>query len=195
MTTRISRRRTIAALASIALVLPLGACGDLVVSPAQATATPSARPQSPVRPKPPAKTRAHVKTTPRTTAKPHTATRPPVGTDLFGTQYAYLKSAKANRLTFDLVQYFEGPAAGKACDADHVAGGEGVWCVDYYIRNFNPRPRTLGADPYGPYRLLTDEGPVKVSLWTFIAALRGRDRVFKFYVDGGRILHADEVPA
>ena len=193
MTTRISGRRTIAALASIALVLPLAACGDVVVSPAQPTATPSARPE-PVQPKPPAKARPHVKTTARTTPKPRTTTAA-LGTDLFGTQYAYLKSAKANRLTFDLVQYFEGEDAGKACEADHVAASEGVWCVDYYIRNRNPRLRTLGADPYGPYRLLTDEGPVKVSLWTFIAALRGQDRVFKFYVDGGRILHADEVPA
>jgi hypothetical protein len=34
-----------------------------------------------------------------------------------------------------------------------------------------------------------------VRLWTFIAAVRGQDRVFKFFVDGGRILHADEVRA
>lgn len=194
MTIRVPRRRTIAALASIALMLPLAACGAVVVTPAQPTTTPSARPEPPVAPKPPAKVRTHAKTTARTTAKPHTAT-PALGTDLFGTQYAYLKSATANRLTFDLVQYFEGPAAGKACDADHVPASEGVWCVDYYIRNRNPRLRTLGADPYGPYRLLAADGPVEVSLLTFIAALRGRDRVFRFYVDGGRILHADEVPA
>ena len=71
----------------------------------------------------------------------------------------------------------------------------GVWCVDYYIRNRNARLRTLGADPAGPYRLLTDDGPVEVSLWHFIAALRGQQRAFKFYVDAGRILHADEVPS
>jgi hypothetical protein len=118
-----------------------------------------------------------------------------LATDLFGTQYAYLTSAKGNFLTFDLVEYFRDEAAGKACRVDHVQAGEGVWCVDYYIRNKNSRLRTLGADPAGPYRLLTDDGPVAVSLDKFIAALRGEDRAFMFYVDGGRILHADEVPS
>jgi hypothetical protein len=208
MTTRTQRRHTIAAVVSIALLLPLAACADgsVATAPAPPTATPSpgsepsAKSQPPVKSQPPPESQPHprsqrpVTTRPKSTPK-RPSTKPVLGTDLFGTQYAYLKSAKANLLTFDLVQYFKNEAAGKACDADHVYASEGVWCVDYYIRNRNPRLRVLGADPYGPYRLLTDDGPVEVSLWRFIAALRGKNRVFKFYVDGGRILHADEVPA
>jgi hypothetical protein len=207
MTTRVLRRRTVAAVASIALLLPLAACGDgAVVDTAQPTPTPSSRSEPPAGPgrtatsQPPVKTKVKINAKRPAKTKGKTKAKPPVttevaGTDLFGTRYAYLKSAKANRLTFDLVEYFEYEDAGKACDADHVYASEGVWCVDYYIRNRNPRLRTLGADPAGPYRLLTDDGPVEVSLRTFIAALRGKDRAFKFFVDGGRILHADEVPA
>jgi hypothetical protein len=201
MTTNVLRRHTVAAIASIALSLPLGACADgAAVAPASPTAKPSSPSQPAARPRPPAKAQPHAHPTTKakgsgtTTAKP-AATTEVFATDLFGTQYAYLKSAKANRLTFDLVQYFEYEDAVRACHADHVYASEGVWCADYYIRNKNPRLRTLGADPAGPYRLLTQDGPVEVSLWKFIAAMRGQDRVFKFYVDGGRILHADEVPA
>jgi hypothetical protein len=203
MTTRAPRRHTIAAVVSIALLLPLAACADSTVAaapaPAPPSATPSPRSDPPAKSAPPAKPhpksqQSATTTAAKSTPKRHTTTVA-LGTDLYGTQYAYLKSAKANMLTFDLVQYFEYEDAVKACDEDHVYASEGVWCADYYIRNRNPRLRMLGADPYGPYRLLTDDGLVKVSLWQFIAALRGKHRVFKFYVDGGRILHADEVPA
>jgi hypothetical protein len=202
MTTRTPRRHTIAAVVSIALLLPLAACADGTVAaapaPAPPTATPSPRSEPPAKSAPPAAPHP-TSQRPATTMAKSTPKRPvtkvTLGTDLYGTQYAYLKSAKANMLTFDLVQYFEYEDAVKACDEDHVYASEGVWCADYYIRNRNPRLRMLGADPYGPYRVLTDDGLVKVSLWQFIAALRGKHRVFKFYVDGGRILHADEVPA
>ena len=72
-----------------------------------------------------------------------------------------------------------------------------VWCVDYYIRNKSPRLRTLGADPAGPYRLLTRyDGPVEVSLSKLVAALRGKDRVFRVLCRRRPDrLHADEVPA
>lgn len=214
MTTRIPRRHTIAAVVSIALLLPVAACagGTVAYAPAPPTATPSpgseppAESQPQVRSQPQVKSQPHVKALPHVRSQRHatttakgsskgSGTNVALATDLFGTQYAYLKSAKGNLLTFDLVQYFENEEAWKACDVDHVYASEGVWCVDYYIRNKNPRLRKLGADPYGPYRLLTDDGPVEVSLWQFIAALRGKHRVFKFYVDGGRILHADEVPS
>jgi hypothetical protein len=189
MTTRVLRRRTIVAVTSIALLLPLASCGEAAVV-GTPQPTPTSRSEKPAEPKPPTKTEPRAKTKPKAPA-----TTQVLATDLFGTQYAYLRSAKSNRLTFDLVEYFKDEQARKACDADHVYASEGVWCVDYYIRNKNPRLRTLGADPAGPYRLLTDDGPAEVSLGKFIAALRGQDRVFKFYVDGGRILRADEVPA
>lgn len=195
MTTRVLRRHTIAAVASIALLLPLAACaGGTVVAPSQPTAAPSSRSEPPARPRPHATAQPPAKRTAKTTPKPPAA-KTVFATDLFGTQYAYLKSATANRLTFDLVQYFEYGDAQSACSKDHVQASRGVWCVDYYVRNTNPRLRMLGADPAGPYRLITDDGLVEVSLWKFIAALRGQQRVFTFYVDGGRILHAEEVPA
>jgi len=64
-----------------------------------------------------------------------------------GRHPVYLKTVDPDRqtITFDLIQFFTGEAATKAASEDHQ---ESPPPNDYYIRNVNPRLRTLpvGAD-------------------------------------------------
>jgi len=84
--------------------------------------------------------------TPATTAAPTpttaatATTEPAVLAD--GRHPAYVKSVDPDRqtITFDLIQFFTGDAATKAAAED---GEESPPPNDYYIRNVNPRLRTL----------------------------------------------------
>ena len=84
--------------------------------------------------------------TPATTAAPTpttaatTTTEPVVLAD--GRHPAYLKSVDPDgqTVTFDLIQFFTGDAAAKAAAEDNQ---ESPPPNDYYIRNVNPRLRTL----------------------------------------------------
>jgi hypothetical protein len=86
---------------------------------------------------PPATTVAAAATT--AAAGPAT-TEPAVLAD--GRHPVYLKTVDAGRqaITFDLIQFFTGEAANKAAAED---GQESPPPNDYYIRNVNPRLRTL----------------------------------------------------
>jgi hypothetical protein len=59
-----------------------------------------------------------------------------------GRHPVYLKTVDADRrtITFDLIQFFTGEAATKAAAEDNK---ESPPANDYYIRNVNPRLRTL----------------------------------------------------
>jgi hypothetical protein len=75
-----------------------------------------------------------------TTAAGPATTEPTVLAD--GRHPVYIKSVDAGRqtITFDLIQFFTGDAAAKAAAED---GEESPPPNDYYIRNVNPRLRTL----------------------------------------------------
>ena len=99
-------------------------------------------------------------------------------------------------VTFDLLQWFEGEAAAKAAAED---GEESPPPNDYYIRNVNPRLRTLpvAADARLTLTRLTlgqgggnAAGGVPVDLAT--VAANGRDHLFWATVQGGRILRLEE---
>jgi hypothetical protein len=83
--------------------------------------------------------------TPATTAAP-TSTAGPATTEpavlADGRHPVYIKSVDAagRTVTFDLIQFFTGEAANKAAAED---GEESPPPNDYYIRNVNPRLRTL----------------------------------------------------
>jgi hypothetical protein len=99
-------------------------------------------------------------------------------------------------VTFDLVQWFQGDAAARAAAED---GEESPPPNDYYIRNVNPRLRTLpvAADARLTLTRLTlgqgggnAAGGVPVDLAT--VAANGRDHLFWATVQGGRILRLEE---
>jgi hypothetical protein len=77
--------------------------------------------------------------------------RPPdiaSGSDISGVNYAYVTTADPDSrvVTFDLVQWFTGAAAAKACAQDGVTGSAEM-CSDYYVRNVNQKLRNLPVTP------------------------------------------------
>jgi hypothetical protein len=84
--------------------------------------------------------------TPATTVAPATTTAAPATTEpavlADGRHPVYLKTVDPGRrtITFDLIQFFTGDEAAKAAAED---GEESPPPNDYYIRNVNPRLRTL----------------------------------------------------
>ena len=96
-------------------------------------------------------------------------------------------------VTVDLVQWFTGEAAAKAAAED---GQESPPPNDYYLRNVNPRLRTLPLATDARLTLTgqtTGQGgsdPVQVDLATIQAS--GRDHLFWATVQGGRILRLEE---
>jgi hypothetical protein len=99
-------------------------------------------------------------------------------------------------ITFDLVQYFTGDAATKAAAED---GEESPPPNDYYVRNVNPRLRTLAVTPGARLsltRLTLNQGGgnaaanVEVDLATIRS--RGSDHLFWATVQGGRIVALEE---
>jgi hypothetical protein len=173
-----------------ALIVPLTSCAarqaTATPAPAPATATPAPATATPA----PAPATSPAGPKVATSAK---ITKPPTTAALFGTQYAYLKSADlpSRRITFDLIEWYEGRAAEKACKADGEKPAENDWCVGWYIRNNNTRLRTLTVYPDAPLRLGPDDARKSVDLKAFVAGATGR--VIRFDVDANRIMKADEV--
>ena len=115
----------------------------------------------------------------------------PAGGSLFGTQYAFVRSADLadRRITFDLVEYYEGKAAVRECREDGEQPAENDWCTGWYIRNNNMRLRTLTVHPDAPLTLA--QGGT-VDLKAFVAAVRD-GRLISFDVDANRIMSAREI--
>jgi hypothetical protein len=138
-------------------------------------------------------------------AQPAPTKAPPAGqaaepTDMEnGRHMVVLKqvSVSGRTVTFDLVQWFSGDAATKAAAED---GEESPPPNDYYIRNVNPRLRTLSVTPDARLsltRLTLNAGGsgnaaanVEVDLATIQA--NGRDHLFWATVQGGRIVALEE---
>jgi hypothetical protein len=99
------------------------------------------------------------------------------------------------KVTFDLVQWFTGDAATKAAAED---GEESPPPNDYYIRNVNPRLRTLplasGARLALTRQTLGQGGNATEGVEVDLAKLAasGRKHLFWATVQGGRILRLEE---
>jgi hypothetical protein len=121
------RRRTASLLALVAAA-GLGGCGGS---------------QEPGAPQAPTATTAP----PATNAATPTTAEPVVLAD--GRHPVYLKTVDPDgrTITFDLIQFFTGEAATKAAAEDDK---ESPPANDYYIRNVNPRLRTLPVAPAAP---------------------------------------------
>jgi hypothetical protein len=137
-------------------------------------------------------------------AAPAPTTAPPAGqpaepTDMENGRHPVVVkqvNVDGREVTFDLVQWFSGDAATKAAAED---GEESPPPNDYYIRNVNPRLRTLPVTPDARLsltRLTLDQGGgnaaanVEVDLATIRS--RGSDHLFWATVQGGRIVALEE---
>ncbi|WP_433790662.1 hypothetical protein [Actinoplanes sp. CA-252034] len=97
-----------------------------------------------------------------TTPAQPTATAAATAAPVDGQQHAIIKKIDpATRvLTYDLVEYFVGKAAVKACADDGEKPADSDWCVGYYIRNDNPKLRTATFAPGATIRVI-DLGELK----------------------------------
>jgi hypothetical protein len=77
------------------------------------------------------------------------------GDSRWGTQYAFLRSSKLStrQITYDLIEWYDGEEAVRACAKDHVKPAENDYCASWYIRNHNKRLRTLTVYPDAPIRM------------------------------------------
>lgn len=100
-------------------------------------------------------------------------------------------------VTFDLLQWFEGEAAAKAAAED---GEESPPPNDYYVRNVNPRLRTLPITPDARLTLTrvtlspggSGSGSANVEVDLATLAAKGPDHLFWATVQGGRIVTLEE---
>jgi hypothetical protein len=188
------RRRL--ALIAILLALPLAACGGrtdgtTAAAPSAGTTTaptvaadPTSKPVTKP-PKQPAGTGTKV-----SKAKPSGS-----GDPRWGTQYAILKSSKLStrQITYDLIEWYDGKEAVKACAEDGVKPAENDYCEGYYVRNNNKKLRTLAVYPDAPIRMnVTTDYMKSVDLKTFLSEV-GNGNVIRFDIDANRIMKLEHI--
>jgi hypothetical protein len=107
-----------------------------------------------------------------------------------GPQYAFLKSSDpdAREVTYDLVEWYEGKAAVKACAADGEKPAENDWCVGYYIRNNNTKLRTVKVADDAKIRVVVDGELKSVEL-----DIVGSDMLFKFTIKNGQAIAMEHI--
>ena len=116
------------------------------------------------------------------------------GDPAWGTQYAFLASSDAasRQITYDLVEWFDGEEAVKACAEEGKKPAENDYCVGYYIRNNNTKLRTLTVYPDAPVILTAVGAPTVVDLATFLSEV-GEGSVIRFDVDADRIMKLEHI--
>ena len=183
------------ALIAIFLVLPLAACGGrtddttAAAPPAEAT-TPSivaAAPTSKPATKPPTKPTG-------TGTKVSKAKPSGSGDPRWGTQYAILKSSKLStrQITYDLIEWYDGKQAVKACAEDGKKPAENDYCEGYYVRNNNKKLRTLTVYPDAPIRMYVRTDMKSVDLKTFLSQV-SNGNVIRFDIDANRITRLEHI--
>ncbi|MET0419463.1 MAG: hypothetical protein ABW022_25900 [Actinoplanes sp.] len=196
----IPRRHAVTMLLSLLTLVPLAACAPVhdptaIKDPPPTTAPAPAVPARAPAPAPPPAPKIKAQGAP-TKHKHKPAPKSTARDPLWGRQYAFFKSADLNnrRITFDLVEWYDGKAAVKACKADGEKPAENDWCTGYYIRNKNRKLRTLTVYPDAPLRTeLGGVDPKNVDLKGFVAALRTGNPLFSFDVDANRVMAARQV--
>jgi hypothetical protein len=117
-------------------------------------------------------------------------------TGLTGVHYAFLTRVDApdRTVTFDLIAWYWGSAAQRACRRDGVPPTDTEWCNDYYYRDGGHRLRTVAVardavvlgvsqSPGRPERLTLRE----------LATWPTRSRPFRIRISGGAITRLTEV--
>ena len=116
------------------------------------------------------------------------------GDPAWGTQYAFLGSSEpaTRRITYDLIEWFDGEEAVKACAEDGKKPAENDYCVGYYIRNNNTKLRTLTVYPDAPIIVTVVGEPKVVDLATFLTDV-GEGSVIRFDVDADRVMKLEHI--
>ena len=190
--------RRLLALIPILLLLPLAGCGGRTegtvgeAPTAQNTTAPTvaAAPTStPV-------TRAPENPTPTGTKVSNVAKAKPSGSGdpRWGTQYAILKSSNLStrQITYDLIEWYDGKEARKACAEDGRKPAENDYCQGWYIRNNNKKLRTLTVDPDASIRMPVAGETKPVDLKTFLSKV-DNGNVIRFDIDANRIMKLEHV--
>ena len=112
----------------------------------------------------------------------------------WGTQYAILKSSRLStrQITYDLIEWYEGKQAVRACAEDGVKPAENDYCVGWYIRNNNRKLRTLTVYPDAPIRMPVAGEMKSVDLKTFLSKV-DNGNVIRFDIDANRIIKLEHV--
>jgi predicted small lipoprotein YifL len=190
------RRRL--ALIAILLLLPLAGCGgrtegtlgevptaETTTAPT-VTATPTSTPA----------TRPSQEPTATTTKVSNVSKAKPSGSrdPRWGTQYAILKSSRLStrQITYDLIEWYDGKQAVRACAEDGVTPAENDYCEGWYIRNSNKKLRTLTVYPDAPIRMPVAGEMKSVDLKTFLSEV-GNGNVIRFDIDANRIMKLEHV--
>jgi hypothetical protein len=186
------------ALIPILLLLPLAACGGrtdgttAAAPPAETTTAPTvatAPTSKPVTtpPKKPAGTGTKVSKVSK--AKPSGS-----GDPRWGTQYAVLTSSKLStrQITYDLIEWYDGEQAVKACAEDGEKPAENDYCEGYYSRNNNKKLRRLAVYPDAPIRMPVLGEMKSVDLKRFLSEV-DNGNVIRFDIDANRIMELEHV--
>jgi hypothetical protein len=187
------------ALIPILLLLPVAACGGRTgattagAPSAETTPAPTvaAAPTSEPVTRPPKEPSATGTTGSKVSKAKPSGSRDP----RWGTQYAILKSSKLStrQITYDLIEWYTGEEAVKACAEDGEKPAENDYCEGWYVRNNNKKLRTLTVYPDAPIRLYVTTDLMKsVDLKTFLSEVT-TGNVIRFDIDAARIMKLDHI--
>ena len=183
------------ALIPILLLLPLAACSGRAddstagAPPANTTTAPTVAASDPA-------TSPSKEPTATSTKDPDVSKAKPTGSGdpRWGTQYAILKSSKlaTRQITYDLIEWYDGEEAVKACAEDGRKPAENDYCVGWYIRNNNKKLRTLTVNPDAPIRMTVAGEAKSVDLKTFLTEVVNGN-VIRFDINANRIMKLEHV--
>jgi hypothetical protein len=183
-------------LIAVLLVLPLAACGSRTDGTTAAAPSAATTTASTVAAAPTAKPVTKPPKTPAGTGTKVSKARPSgSGDPRWGTQYAILKSSKLStrQITYDLIEWYDGKEAVKACAEDGEKPAENDYCEGYYVRNNNKKLRTLTVYPDAPIRMyVTTDYMKSVDLKTFLSEV-SNGNVIRFDIDANRIMKLEHI--
>jgi hypothetical protein len=115
------------------------------------------------------------------------------GYGLTGENYAFITAVHpaGRRVTFNLIAWFTGAAATRACRQDGVPISDVEWCHDYYYRDRDDRLRSLPVDPDAPITAIDRAGDSEPAALADLPTMS--DRPYRLTITRGRITAIDQI--